>query len=156
MNRAYSAITAQVFPILALVLAIGASYVGVGTEDTRPARAIMFAIVAAVLAAELTSMVARTHRDQWDGLAITMALVRAAIVHYFGMLALEFGGLAEFPARYWTISRTALGVFGVLALVYMVREDVRAYRELSRAQRVRMLTLLGMIGSFFIVITRIW
>ena len=150
MNRSHT------FPILGVLLAIAAGYIGAGTEDTRETRAVMFAVVAFVFAAELTSMVARTKRDQWDGLAVSMALVRFAVVHYFGMLALEFGGIAQFPAPYWTAARTMLGVFGCLAFLYMVREDLRAYRELTWAQRGVMSSMLLVLSAYFLSIALIW
>jgi len=143
-------------PIIAVAFAIAAGYVGGLTEDTRPTRAVMFVIVAAIFAGELASMVGRTRGDQWDGLAITMAAVRFGIVHYFASMALTFGGYADPPEWYWTIARTLLGVTGGAAFAYMAREDLQAFREMTRRQRCYALVGIAIAVALYGGVAVIW
>jgi hypothetical protein len=154
--RAYAVASRYTFPILAIAVAIAAGYIGGTGNDTGPTRAVMFGIVSLLFASELASMVARTRRDQWDGLAISMAFARFAIVHYFASLALDFGGVVSFPTPYWTIARSMLGIFGGIALVFMIREDIRAFREMSKGRRLAAFALLAGIGVMYVSFALVW
>lgn len=118
-----------------------ASFVGawLGSYQGDPIllRSGVFFLVAAVLLAELLTIVGRTPEGRWDGLNISMAFFRLSVVNYIASLAIEFTGLVSYPESWWTSSRTVMGLFAAIALFFMVQEDYSAWQVMTKKQRTR-------------------
>lgn len=145
-----------VFPIVTIAVALGTAVFGTWDADTDPRRAIVHAIVAAVFAAELVSMLVRTGEGQWDQLAIWMALTRASVVNYFALMAINMAGKADFPPELFSSARVLLGVTGIVAFAILSREDIRAYSGLTRKRKVLAGSLFVSIIGYYAIISILW
>lgn len=101
------------------------------------ARASVFFLVAAVLGAELFSMLSRTAPGTWDGLGASMAFFRFSVLNYISSIAILYSTDEPFPAWWWTTARVIMGICASVALYFAAREDGVAWRELSKRRRIR-------------------
>lgn len=113
------------------------AWLGAYRGDTNWTRAGVFFVVASVLLAELLAIVGRTPDDKWDALAISMVFFRVSVVNYIASLAFTFAEISAFPEWWWTSSRIVMGLFGAIALFFMVIEDWRAWKIMTPAKRWR-------------------
>lgn len=137
-----------------VVISLVGAWLGAYNGDTVLLRAGVFFLVAGVLLAELLAIVGRTPDERWDGLNISMAFFRLSVVNYIATLAIQASAVQSYPLWWWTSARTVMGIFGVIALYFMAREDVDAWNDMTKTQRFRAilvpaLYILAILGVAF-------
>lgn len=144
------------FSIVLILVSIAGAALGVYSGGNVLLRAGVFFVVAGVLLAELLAIVGRTEPDDWDELGISMAFFRASVVNYIASLGIMLVGAMVPPNWWWIASRAAMGIFAIIALIYMGIEDYHAWRDMDRIGRIRAILLpILYVGAMFLVAS-IW
>lgn len=134
--------------MLALTFAFGIGLAWVVTAsagaDSNEGRSIVFSGVGAFFATELVLVVIHGAKFGWDSLSASMAIVRLSIANYFLAMGLNFGNFVDVPTWYFSGSRWFLWFAVGPALIFLIREAVWAFIDLTGPGRK--LFVLALVG----------
>lgn len=139
MSRIKAIVTTYGIVFMLMLVAVIGAFIGYYRGEVQFARAGVFFLVAAVLFLELFAMTSRTAEGTWDGLAASMAFFRASVINYIVSIMIMLAGVGTFQEWWWTFCRIFMGVAASIALFFMAKEDILAWRDLGHNRRLRAL-----------------
>lgn len=142
------ALTLSTMTLIAVILTVAID------PDSRTYAPVLFGMVAAWAMMELVVMVLAHISTPWDGLSISMAITRVAIVIRFASITVQFSD-SIYVAEWWHRGTlVGIGVSTAMTSFFLYREARHMIGDLTTAGRITLVAsfailVLAMAGILF-------